>query len=65
LNMALIIYAGRIIAFGHRHHVFEQVARSAGRHQVPAASASAHEGPAATARKDESMPQRTPHHATV
>ena len=62
LNMALIIYAGRIIAFGHRDQVFQQVARSAG-HQMPAASA--HQGPAATAKKDGSMPHRTPHHATV
>jgi ATP-binding cassette subfamily C protein PrsD len=35
VNMALLIYGGRMIAFGSRDQVFEQVARSSGR-QVPA-----------------------------
>jgi ATP-binding cassette, subfamily C, bacterial PrsD len=38
LNMALLIFGGRMIAFGSRDQVFEQVARSSGR-QVPAGSA--------------------------
>jgi PrtD family type I secretion system ABC transporter len=38
LNMALLIYGGRMIAFGSRDQVFEQVARSSGR-QAPAAPA--------------------------
>jgi PrtD family type I secretion system ABC transporter len=40
LNMALLIYGGRMIAFGSRDQVFEQVARSSGR-QVPAPRADA------------------------
>jgi ATP-binding cassette subfamily C protein PrsD len=40
LNMALLIYGGRMIAFGSRDQVFEQVARSSGR-QVTAAPAAA------------------------
>ncbi len=62
LNMALVIYAGRMIAFGHRREVFEQVARSAGR-QAPAACAP--DGATPAAGKGESMAQRTPHHAAV
>jgi ATP-binding cassette subfamily C protein PrsD len=62
LNMAVVIYAGRMIAFGHRHQVFEQMARSVG-HQVAAARAAA--APAAAATKDNAVPHRTPHHATV
>jgi PrtD family type I secretion system ABC transporter len=61
LNMALVIYAGRMIAFGARDKVFEQMARSAG-HQAPAASSP--EGPAA-ARKDDRLPYAAQHHATV
>jgi ATP-binding cassette, subfamily C, bacterial PrsD len=37
VNMALLIFGGRMIAFGSRDQVFEQVARSSGR-QVPSAS---------------------------
>ena len=46
VNMALLIYGGRMIAFGSRDQVFEQVARASGR-QVPAADASARTAPAA------------------
>src|SRR5258707_3602467 len=60
LNMALVIYAGRMVAFGPRDHVFEQMARSAG-HQVSAASSP--EDPAA-ARKDDRLPHGAQHHAT-
>ncbi len=45
LNMALLIYGGRMIAFGSREQVFEQVARATGR-QVPTASAPARAAPA-------------------
>jgi ABC-type protease/lipase transport system fused ATPase/permease subunit len=45
LNMALLIYAGRMIAFGSREQVFEQVARATGR-QMPAESAPARAAPA-------------------
>ena len=62
LNMALVIYAGRMIAFGARDQVFEQVARSVG-HQVPAASSP--EGPAAATRKDDRLPHGAQHHATA
>src|SRR5258708_1317903 len=48
LNMALVLHAGRLIAFGTRDKVFEQMARSAGR-QAPAASSP--ESPAAAAGK--------------
>src|SRR5712671_7327645 len=61
LNMALVIYAGRMIAFGARDKVFEQMARSAG-HQVSAASSP--EDPAA-ARKDDRLPHGAQHHATA
>jgi PrtD family type I secretion system ABC transporter len=46
VNMALLIYGGRMIAFGSRDQVFEQVARASGR-QVPTADASARTAPAA------------------
>jgi ATP-binding cassette, subfamily C, bacterial PrsD len=62
LNMALVIYAGRMIAFGARDHVFEQLARSAG-HQAPAASSP--ESPAAAARKEDRLLHGAQHHATV
>ncbi len=62
LNMALVIYAGRMVAFGPRDHVFEQLARSAG-HQVPAASSP--ESPAAAARKDDRLLHGASHHATA
>ncbi len=39
VNMALLIYGGRMIAFGSRDQVFEQVARASGR-QVPSAQVS-------------------------
>jgi ATP-binding cassette, subfamily C, bacterial PrsD len=39
LNMALLIYGGRMIAFGSRDQVFEQVTRSTGRVSAPSASA--------------------------
>jgi ATP-binding cassette, subfamily C, type I secretion system permease/ATPase len=45
LNMALLIYAGRMIAFGSREQVFEQVARATGR-QMPAESAPVRAAPA-------------------
>jgi ABC-type protease/lipase transport system fused ATPase/permease subunit len=48
VNMALLIYGGRMIAFGSRDQVFEQIARSSGRKassssvsSVPASSAPA------------------------
>jgi ABC-type protease/lipase transport system fused ATPase/permease subunit len=62
LNMALVVYAGRMIAFGARDHVFERVARSVG-HQAPTASSP--EAPAAVTRKDDRLPHGAPHHATV
>jgi ABC-type protease/lipase transport system fused ATPase/permease subunit len=62
LNMALVIYAGRMVAFGARDEVFEQVARSAG-HRMPATSAP--QGPAAAPRKDDRLPRGTPHHAAI
>src|SRR5258708_34925541 len=52
LNMALVLHAGRMIAFGTRDKVFEQMARSAGR-QVPAASSP--ESPAAAAAVEEHL----------
>jgi PrtD family type I secretion system ABC transporter len=61
LNMALLVYAGRMVAFGPRDEVFQQVARSAG-HRVPAASAP--EGPTG-ARKEDRVLQGVQHHATV
>jgi ATP-binding cassette, subfamily C, bacterial PrsD len=60
LNMALVIYSGRMIAFGNRDQVFEQVARSVG-HRVPAAQAD----PRAAAMKDGRLPDGAQHHATV
>jgi ATP-binding cassette, subfamily C, type I secretion system permease/ATPase len=36
LNMALLIYGGRMIAFGSRDQVFQQVARASGRQVGPA-----------------------------
>src|SRR6202022_4248591 len=36
LNMALVLYEGRVIAFGPREEVFARVARSAGPHVGPA-----------------------------
>jgi len=62
LNMALVVYAGRMIAFGARDHVFERVARSVG-HQAPIASSPG--DPAAAIRKDDRLPHGAPHHATV
>jgi ATP-binding cassette, subfamily C, bacterial PrsD len=44
LNMALLIHGGRMLAFGTREQVFEQVARSMGR-QVPAGPAAAGRAP--------------------
>jgi PrtD family type I secretion system ABC transporter len=54
LNMALLIYGGRMIAFGSREQVFEQVARTSGRRigpaqGAPAQVASAQVAPAAVA----------------
>jgi ATP-binding cassette, subfamily C, bacterial PrsD len=62
LNMALVVHAGRMVAFGARDEVFEQVARSVG-HRAPAASAP--EGPAAAVRKDAHRPHEAQRHATV
>jgi ABC-type protease/lipase transport system fused ATPase/permease subunit len=63
LNMALVLHAGRMIAFGTRDKVFEQMARSAGR-QAPAASSP--ESPAAAAAgKDDRLLHGAQHHATV
>ena len=62
LNMALVLHAGRMIAFGTRDKVFEQMARSAGR-QVPAASSP--ESPAAAAGKEDRLLHEAQHHATV
>ena len=62
LNMTLVMYAGRMIAFGTREQVFEQVARSASQ-PVPAASVP--EGPAAAARKDDRLAHGAQRHATV
>jgi PrtD family type I secretion system ABC transporter len=59
LNMALVIHAGRLIAFGARDQVFEQVARSVG-HHVP--SASAREHLSAPVRKDDRLPPGARHH---
>lgn len=50
VNMALLIYGGRMIAFGSRDQVFEQVARSSGRQvaagHAPAGAVSAGRTPA-------------------
>jgi ABC-type protease/lipase transport system fused ATPase/permease subunit len=62
VNMALLIYGGRIIAFGSRDQVFEQVARSTGR-QAPAASTSAGAAPAAAL--DDRLTHEVPRNATA
>lgn len=46
VNMGLLIYGGRMIAFGSRDQIFEQVARSSGR-QVPTAAAASAQAPVA------------------
>jgi len=55
VNMALLIYGGRMIAFGSRDQVFEQIARSSGR-QVPAAPAASPPAPVAPAHASEGRP---------
>jgi ABC-type protease/lipase transport system fused ATPase/permease subunit len=51
VNMALLIYGGRMIAFGSRDQVFDQVARSSGR-QVSASSVPASSVPATAAEEE-------------
>jgi ATP-binding cassette subfamily C protein PrsD len=63
LNMALVLHAGRMIAFGTRDSVFEQMARSFGR-QVPSAPLG-EIPPAGVASKDDRLPRGAQHHATV
>jgi PrtD family type I secretion system ABC transporter len=64
LNMALLIYGGRMIAFGSRDQVFEQVARSSGRQvappgAAPPAVASAGAAPPTTLRDRLAADERT------
>ncbi len=62
LNMALVIYDGRMIAFGGRDQVFEQVARSMNR---PVPVAPGHEGPLGMAAKRERLSRGAQQHATA
>jgi len=57
LNMVMLLYGGKMLAFGTRDQVFEQIARSA-THRVPVAAA--REGPAAAAAKSD-HPSRGDH----
>jgi ABC-type protease/lipase transport system fused ATPase/permease subunit len=63
LNMALVLHTGRMIAFGTRDNVFEQMARSFGR-QVPSAPLG-EVLPAGMASKDDRLPRGAQHRATV
>jgi ATP-binding cassette subfamily C protein PrsD len=60
LNMAALIYNGKMVAFGTREQVFEQVARSAAQ-QVPVAPA--RETPATAAARVDRLPRGA--HATA
>jgi ABC-type protease/lipase transport system fused ATPase/permease subunit len=57
LNMALLIQGGRMLAFGSRDQVFEQVARATGRQMPAAAPAPAAVGAAPTAALHGRLPQ--------
>jgi ATP-binding cassette, subfamily C, bacterial PrsD len=64
VNMALLIYGGRMIAFGSRDQVFEQVTRSTGR-QAPGVSAPAGGAAAPSAALNDRLTQRERRNATV